>query len=266
MSLNQTELKDEKKNRRKGFFYSVTLHALLLLIAILPFLDPPADIDKNFAIVVEFEKPIVKSGSQSKSSAASSSSEESAKQGEDEPRPQEAVEEVRKLNTTELKPTTRPVEEVIKAPDLTSPKFPEPIETPQRINSIDWSVSMQFHASKIICYKFGIKNPYLLSIYHIWLFKDVSKFMQVYIKSCKTDASQVLQGRDVPTMTFLCKEVYFIPVVVWNHHLGVPSFCQTYSLNRLVDDAYLSNKLLSSLITCCLNSMFQLLLTFSFLN
>ena len=135
MSLNQVELKDEKKNRRKGFFYSVTLHALLLLIAILPFLDPPADIDQNFAIVVEFEKPIVRSGSSSKSAAASSSSEESAKQGENEPRPQEKVEEVRQLPKSELKPTTKPIEEVITAPDISVPKFPEPVETPQRIET-----------------------------------------------------------------------------------------------------------------------------------
>lgn len=137
MSFNQGELKDEKKNRRKGMFYSVALHSLLLLLAILPFLDPPADIDKNFAIVVEFEKPIVvkKSGSQSQASAASSSSDNAANQGQDEPRPQRQVEEVRKLNNTEVKPTTSPVEEVITAPDITAPKFPERVESPQRIET-----------------------------------------------------------------------------------------------------------------------------------
>lgn len=137
MSFNKRELKDEKKNRRKGMFYSVALHSLLLLLAILPFLDPPADIDKNFAIVVEFEKPIVvkKSGSQSKASAASSSSENAANEGQDEPRPQRNVQEVTKLNNTEVKPTTKPIEEVITAPDVTAPKFPEPVESPQRLET-----------------------------------------------------------------------------------------------------------------------------------
>ncbi|MDX1683763.1 MAG: hypothetical protein R3275_00940 [Saprospiraceae bacterium] len=135
MSFNQKELKDEKKNRRKGIFYSVTLHSLLLLLAILPFLDPPADIDKNFAIVVEFEKPIVRSGSQSKASAASSSSDAAANQGQDEPKPQRNVQEVKRLNNTEVKPTTSPVEEVITAPDITAPKFPEPVESPQRLET-----------------------------------------------------------------------------------------------------------------------------------
>jgi hypothetical protein len=134
MSQSSTELKDEKKNRRKGVFYSVTLHALILLIAILPFLDPPADIDKNFAIVVQFEKPIVTSGSQ-KESAKSSSSDESAQQGEDEPRPERTVEEVRKIESQDFKPTTKPIEEVLTAPDINVPQFPEPVETPVKIET-----------------------------------------------------------------------------------------------------------------------------------
>jgi len=137
MSDNTTELKGEKKNKRRGAFYSVTLHALLLLIAILPFLDPPADIDKNFAIVVEFEKPIVvkRSGSSSRESAASSSSEAAQQQSETNPKPKRTVQEVQKIEKTEVKPATTPIEEVITAPDIETPKWPEPVEAPEKIET-----------------------------------------------------------------------------------------------------------------------------------
>lgn len=134
MSFNQKELKDEKKNKRRGMFYSVTLHSLLLLLAIFPFLDPPADIDKNFAIVVEFEKPVVRSGSSSQASAASSNSNEASNQGNDEPKPQRNVEQIQKIENQSVKPSTTPAQELITTPDITAPKFSEPVKSPERIN------------------------------------------------------------------------------------------------------------------------------------
>jgi hypothetical protein len=137
MSQLAAELKDERKNRRKGATYSIILHALLLLIAIWPFLEGPADIDKNFAIVVEFEKPIVvkKSGSSQKQSAASSSSEQANKPSETEPAPKRNVQEVERIEKTDIRPATQPIEEVITAPDIEVPKWPEPVETPERIET-----------------------------------------------------------------------------------------------------------------------------------
>lgn len=137
MASNATELKDEKKNRRKGAFYSITLHALLLLIAIFPFLDPPADIDKNFAIVVEFEKPIVvkKSGSSEKTGAKSDNSDAAKQQSTTNPKPKRTVQEVTKIERTEVKPATKPIEEVITAPDIETPEWPEPVETPEKIET-----------------------------------------------------------------------------------------------------------------------------------
>lgn len=137
MSYQASELKDEKKNKRKGMFYSVTLHALLLLIAILPFLDPPADIDKNFAIVVEFEKPIVvkKSGSSKATGAKSDNSDAANKQSDDNPKPERKVQEIEQIQKTEIKPATKPIEEVITAPDIETPKWPEPVETPEKIET-----------------------------------------------------------------------------------------------------------------------------------
>jgi len=56
--MNNTVLLDEEKNKKKGLRISVTLHIMLLLIALYPILkdDPNQSIDKQYAVILTFDQ------------------------------------------------------------------------------------------------------------------------------------------------------------------------------------------------------------------
>ena len=58
--MTNTVLLDEEKNKKKGLRISVTLHILLLLLALYPILrdDPEQNIDKQYAVAITFSQEL----------------------------------------------------------------------------------------------------------------------------------------------------------------------------------------------------------------
>ncbi len=147
MSTQQLTLYGEEQNKRKGMTISIIVHSLLLLLALWPLLKTNLDRDKNFAVLIEFEKPKVvipppkKNLSGGKASAKSSAG--APKKATPEPAPENKKAEAAKRKVTPVsdiqkpkpRPTTKPIERVITTPDIEKPNYPDPIETPDRIES-----------------------------------------------------------------------------------------------------------------------------------
>ena len=138
-------LRGEEQNKRKGMTISIILHALLLLLALWPLLKTDLDRDKNFAVIIEFEKPRVvpppKSTGGGKASAKSSAGSPNKSNPEPAPKNQKAEAQKRKVTPVsdiqkpKPRPTTKPIERVITTPDIEKPSYPDPIETPDRIET-----------------------------------------------------------------------------------------------------------------------------------
>ena len=135
----------EEQNKRKGMTISIIIHSLLLLLALWPLLKTNLDRDKNFAVVIEFEKPKVipppKNLGGGKAHAKSNAG--SPQKSNPEPAPKNTKSDATKRKVTPVSdiqkpkptPTTKPIERVITTPDIEKPSYPDPIETPDRIET-----------------------------------------------------------------------------------------------------------------------------------
>lgn len=145
MATYSMNLQGEKQNKRKGRTISAIIHILLLLIAFWPMLKANVDYDKQFAILIEFEKPkVVKPKKKSlEGSKQSSKSEEGSKEeSKPKPAPKKDVPKPQKPKTPPVaevprkkpKPTPKPQDPIITTPDIQQPKAPDPVEVPDEID------------------------------------------------------------------------------------------------------------------------------------
>lgn len=122
MRPEYVENEKEKKDKKRGAFYSFTAHILILLLAFWPMLDKESDVE-------HFPKPIViqfAGGAGNEGASPSKAGEESADDGPEAMESSEAVAEA-------IEAVSEPVAEAV----------PEPVVTPQEVRPVRTSPNME---------------------------------------------------------------------------------------------------------------------------
>jgi outer membrane biosynthesis protein TonB len=125
MRPEYVEQEREKKDKKRGMFYSITLHLLLLLLALYPLMDTEKDIE-HFPrpIVIQFAGGASEEGAKSAKGGSASQSESLENESSSA-----AAEEVVPESVAE--PVSEPVSQPIAAPQET-----RPVRTTQNVESI----------------------------------------------------------------------------------------------------------------------------------
>ncbi len=135
----------EEANKKKGMRISLIIHAILLLLALIPFFtpDPDKNIDTQYAVQIAFDRTDIVLQESKSSASTKSSSSEGAKRAKAEPtpapapkpapRPAEKPAEVVKVSNPkpEIKETTpapKPAPKVAEPKPIPTPTESEPVE------------------------------------------------------------------------------------------------------------------------------------------
>jgi len=112
--MSKMKLQNEDQHRKKGLRISVTLHILILLIALWPLLrdDPDQSIDTQFSIAIDFSNSVSANSYKGQSS-----------EGEQRPR----NENIEKVKTAPVDKIERPTSQT-QRPEVKLPE-PTPVET-----------------------------------------------------------------------------------------------------------------------------------------
>ena len=137
-STLDTTSKHERINKRKGMTISLIIHALVLLIFFLKFLDAPINLDDKFAIQVQFDEPIiVEEPIFEEDGGTTGPEDESADEGgseaaEAEPPLEQVIEEMEQIESQKPVEVEVPKPEEVPAPKpvITTPD-PEPVVVPE---------------------------------------------------------------------------------------------------------------------------------------
>jgi outer membrane biosynthesis protein TonB len=125
MRPEYVEQEREKKDKKRGMFYSITLHLLLLLLALYPLMDTEKDIE-HFPrpIVIQFAGGASEEGAKSAKAGSSSQSESVENESASA-----AAEEV--VTESVAEPVSEPVSQPVTAPQET-----RPVRTTQNVENI----------------------------------------------------------------------------------------------------------------------------------